>query len=154
MVTKLFNRFLILNGPNLNLLGTREPSIYGTFSLQDLETYCQTYATDHNIELTCFQSNHEGALIDQIHQSRQHMNGIILNAGALTHTSIALADALAAVKIPTIEVHLSNIYQRESFRHQSYISAQATGVICGLGKKGYILALEALLEIVSKAQDA
>lgn len=155
MTDKIYHKFLILNGPNLNLLGVREPDIYGTHSLKMLEEKCYAFSRTNNIQLSCFQSNHEGELIDQIHKAyHEKTDGLIINAGALTHTSLALADALESTKIPTIEVHLSNIFQRETFRHHSYISLKAKAIICGLGINGYILALMALLNIVSDKQKA
>ena len=134
---------LILNGPNLNLLGKREPHIYGTRSVVD---YLQTVeALFPDVQLRYFQSNHEGELIDKIHELGFEVNGIVINAGALTHTSVALADALAAVTAPAVEVHISNVYAREAFRHHSYLSAHCRGVIVGLGLTGYELAIRALL---------
>lgn len=137
---------LLLNGPNLNLLGTREPEKYGTTTLAEIEQTMRDLASAKGLNLECFQSNHEGELVDRIQQSRGRVQGIIFNPGAYTHTSVALADALAAVQIPTIEVHLSNIYQREEFRHRSFIAPVAIGQIAGLGAIGYRLALEALAE--------
>ncbi len=133
-------RLLILNGPNLNLTGTREPEIYGNQSFEDyFRMLKEKYAV---LALDYFQSNHEGALIDQIHASRNAYDGIIINAGAYSHTSIAIADALKAAKIPTVEVHISNIFGREEFRRNSYISPIAIGVISGLGLDGYNLAVQ------------
>lgn len=139
-------KFIVLHGPNLNLLGEREPHIYGTTTLSELNQQLSTQAKVAGFELECFQSNHEGALIDAIQGARHSTMGLIINPGGFTHTSVALRDALAAYSHPIIEVHLSNIHQREEFRHHSYISAIATGVICGLGIKGYCLALEALMK--------
>lgn len=133
---------LMLNGPNLNLLGTREPEIYGHATLQDIEKACVAEAQELSIKLECRQSNHEGELIDWIQESRGVYDALILNAGAFSHTSIAILDALKALTIPLIEVHLSNIYLREAFRHHSYVSSVATGVICGLGAQGYSVAIE------------
>ncbi|MCS7101322.1 MAG: type II 3-dehydroquinate dehydratase [Burkholderiaceae bacterium] len=134
---------LVLNGPNLNLLGTREPSIYGARTLADIERELTEIAGRHGVRLSCFQSNGEGALVDRIHAARtEGVDFIIINAGALTHTSIALRDALAAVAIPFVEVHLSNVYRREPFRHHSYLADLAVGSIVGLGAAGYRLALE------------
>lgn len=134
---------LLLNGPNLNLLGTREPQVYGTTTLHDIEQAAIKQATAAGVQLTCFQSNHEGVLIDRIHAAKQqNVDAIIINPGAFTHTSIALRDALAGVGIPFIEVHISNVHQRETFRHHSYLSGIAQGVICGLGVEGYRLAIE------------
>lgn len=147
-------RVLILNGPNLNLLGTREPEIYGRMTLADLEEACQSKAVSLGLSATCKQSNHEGELVSWIQQARGEQDGLIINAGAYTHTSVALLDALRACGLPVIEVHLSNIFRRESFRHHSYISEAADGVICGLGKTGYLLALEALAQLLKSELDA
>jgi 3-dehydroquinate dehydratase-2 len=136
---------LLINGPNLNLLGTREPEVYGSQSLSDIETQLSEYAATKNIQLSCFQSNAEHALIDCIHQQVGKVSGIIINPGAFTHTSIALRDAFLGTSIPFIEVHLSNVYSRESFRHSSYLSDIAKGVIIGLGTKGYQLAVDAFV---------
>ena len=135
---------LVLNGPNLNLLGTRQPETYGHTTLADIEAMCLAHAEQHGITLAFEQSNHEGALVDAIHAARGTHHGIILNAGAYTHTSVALMDALASVQIPAIELHLSNVHAREDFRHVSYIARVAVGVICGFGAPGYILALDAM----------
>ncbi|MES0827301.1 type II 3-dehydroquinate dehydratase [Ruegeria sp. SCP11] len=138
------HKALILNGPNLNLLGTRQPEVYGNTTLEMVENLCVSHGASIGIEVSCLQSNHEGALIDAIHAARSEQDGIVLNAGAFTHTSIALMDAIASVELPVIEVHLSNIHARESFRHVSYISKVAVGQICGFGAQGYVLALDAL----------
>ncbi|MFU2077392.1 MULTISPECIES: type II 3-dehydroquinate dehydratase [Avibacterium] len=130
-------RILLLNGPNLNMLGKREPKHYGTLSLSTIEQRMQQLANEHQIELTCFQANSEEKLIEKIHQSFQQVDFIIINPAAYTHTSVALRDALLAVAIPFVEVHLSNVHKRESFRHHSYFSDVAEGVICGLGAQGY-----------------
>lgn len=135
---------LILNGPNLNLLGTRQPEVYGKTTLADVEALCAAEAARLDLEMQFAQSNHEGALIDLIHEARGQHAGIILNAGAYTHTSIALMDAIASVELPVVEVHLSNIHARESFRHRSYIAPVAIGQICGFGVYGYVLAIQAL----------
>ena len=135
---------LILNGPNLNLLGTRQPEVYGKTTLADVEALCAAETTRLGLEMQFAQSNHEGALIDMIHEARGQHAGIILNAGAYTHTSIALMDAIASVELPVVEVHLSNIHARESFRHRSYIAPVAIGQICGFGVHGYVLAIQAL----------
>ncbi|MEP2677660.1 MULTISPECIES: type II 3-dehydroquinate dehydratase [Rhodobacterales] len=135
---------LILNGPNLNLLGTRQPDVYGTTTLVDIENTCRTWCANHGTNLGFLQSNHEGTLIDAIHAARGTHDGLILNAGAYTHTSIALMDAIASVELPAIELHLSNVHAREEFRHTSYISRVCVGVICGFGAFGYILALDAM----------
>ena len=142
-------RIFILNGPNLNLLGKREPQIYGHATLNDVRTACEAAAKDLKLVVDFRQSNHEGELVDWIHEAREKSAGIIINAAGLTHTSVVLLDALQAVEKPVIEVHLSNIFRREAFRHHSYISLAATGVICGLGLKGYVLALEALAGLLN-----
>ena len=139
-------RILVLHGPNLNLLGTREPQHYGAATLSDINRALARRAELAGIDLQTFQSNHEGALIECIHAAReQGVRAIIINPAAYTHTSVALRDALAAVAIPFVEVHLSNVHAREPFRHHSYFSDLAVGVICGLGHQGYLLALEYLL---------
>ena len=139
-------RVLVMHGPNLNLLGTREPEHYGRVTLSDINMALARMAEGAGVELESFQSNHEGALIERIHAARdQGVRAIIINPAAYTHTSVALRDALAAVSIPFVEVHLSNVHARESFRHHSYFSDLAVGVICGLGHEGYLLALEYLL---------
>ena len=138
----------ILNGPNLNLLGVREPAVYGYDTLGDIEERCSARATSLDLQIDFRQTNHEGQLVDWIQEARESADGIILNAGALTHTSVAVLDALSAADLPVIEVHLSNIFRRESFRHHSYVSLAATGVICGLGAQGYELALEALANLI------
>lgn len=136
-------RILVVNGPNLNLLGTREPGIYGAQTLADIERMLTEVAANRKATVDCFQSNHEGALVDRIHAARgDGTDFIIINAGAFTHTSIALRDALAAVALPFIEVHLSNVHRREAFRHHSYLSDLAVGSIVGLGATGYRLALD------------
>lgn len=138
---------LLLNGPNLNLLGTREPEVYGSSTLADVERAAAAQAQALGAKLTCFQSNHEGALIDRIHAAKSEgIDVIVINPGGLTHTSISLRDALASVSIPFIEVHISNIHQREAFRHHSYLSGIAVGVICGLGVDGYRLAIDYALK--------
>jgi 3-dehydroquinate dehydratase-2 len=138
----------ILNGANLNLLGVREPATYGYDTLADVEMRCAARAGALDLAIDFRQSNHEGQLVDWIHEARDAADGIILNAGALTHTSIAILDALNAAELPVIEVHLSNIFRREAFRHHSYVSFAATGVICGLGPQGYELALEAIASLI------
>lgn len=135
---------LVLNGPNLNLLGTRQPEIYGHTTLDAIEAECHEVANELSLSVDFRQTNHEGELVEWIQQARGKMAGIIINAGAFSHTSVAILDALLACGLPTIEVHLSNIYRRESFRQHSFVSQGATGVICGLGPVGYVLALEAL----------
>ncbi|WP_415920471.1 type II 3-dehydroquinate dehydratase [Tateyamaria sp. SN6-1] len=136
---------LVLNGPNLNLLGLREPTIYGATTLAEVEADVTTYGTERGVTVTCAQSNHEGALVDAIHAARGTHDGIVLNAGAYTHTSIALRDAIAGTAVPTVELHLSNIHARESFRHHSMIAPVAVGMICGFGAAGYRLALDAII---------
>ena len=138
----------VLNGPNLNLLGVRDPSVYGHDTLGDIEERCAARAAALDLEIDFRQTNHEGQLVDWIQEARETAEGIILNAGALTHTSVAVLDALFAADLPVIEVHLSNIFRRESFRHHSYVSLAATGVICGLGAKGYELALDAIAGLI------
>lgn len=138
--------FLVLHGPNLNLLGAREPDVYGQDGLDKINQRLVDLAAKHNVKLTCLQSNSESTLIDRIHQTREDkVSFLIFNPGAFTHTSIALRDAILATKLPFIEVHLSNIYQRESFRQHSYFSDIAEGVILGLGAQGYELALNAAI---------
>lgn len=141
------SKLLLLNGPNLNLLGTREPATYGSTTLAEVEAAAIAQAQAAGAELVCFQSNHEGALIDRIHAARaEQIDAIVVNPGGLTHTSVALRDALAGVAIPFIELHISNVHQRESFRHHSFLSAIAQGVICGLGTDGYRLAIDFFLK--------
>ncbi|WP_334188028.1 type II 3-dehydroquinate dehydratase [Noviherbaspirillum sp.] len=138
---------LLINGPNLNLLGTREPEVYGSATLADIEQAASIQAKAGGAAFIAFQSNHEGALIDRIHSARQeNVDAIVINPGGLTHTSVALRDALAGVAIPFIEVHISNVHQREAFRHHSYLSAIASGVICGLGVEGYRFAIDYALK--------
>lgn len=140
-------KLLLLNGPNLNLLGTREPEVYGHTTLADVESAATAQATAAGASLSCFQSNHEGALIDRIHAARtEGVDTIVINPAGLTHTSVALRDALAGVAIPFVEVHISNIYQREDFRHHSFLSAIALGTICGLGVAGYTFAIDFALK--------
>lgn len=140
-------KLLLLNGPNLNLLGTREPEVYGAATLADIENAAVAQAAGAGATLVCFQSNHEGALIDRIHAARTDgIDMIVINPGGFTHTSVALRDALAGVAIPFVEVHISNIYKREEFRQHSYLSAVAVGTICGLGTEGYRLAIDFALK--------
>ena len=142
------NKIIILNGPNLNLLGEREKKQYGNFTLKDLEKSCNEYANQNDIKLTFFQSNIEGELVSQIQTSRNNQHGLIINAGGYTHTSVAIHDALKILKIPIIELHISNIYNREEFRHKSLLSKVAKGVICGFGAEGYIMSLKAMINIL------
>ena len=140
-------KILLLNGPNLNLLGTREPQVYGHDTLADVESAAAALGVARLCPVECFQSNHEGALIDRIHAARQDGTGfIVINAGGLTHTSVVLRDALAAVAIPFFEVHVSNVYRREVFRHHSYLAEIATGVVAGFGVRGYTMALNAAID--------
>ena len=138
-------RVLLLNGPNLNLLGLREPGLYGSQTLEGIEADLRQEAEGMSVALECFQSNHEGALVDRIQDSRGRVDGILINAGALTHTSIALRDALLGVAIPFVELHLSNVHGRETFRHHSFLADKALGVICGFGPTSYSLALQGLV---------
>ena len=139
---------LILNGPNLNLLGRRQPEIYGQGSLADIEAACRLRATELGVAIDFRQTNHEGELITWIQESPGDHNGIMINPGALSHTSVALLDALLACDLPVVEVHLSNIHQREAFRHHSYTSQAAAGVICGFGAQGYQMALEGIVPLM------
>lgn len=138
-------RILVLHGPNLNLLGKREPEVYGSHSLEDVNRALVEQASLLNVSLDCFQSNHEGGLIDKIHAAVGNRDGILINPGGYTHTSVALRDALSGVNIPTVEVHLSNVYRREEFRHHSYIAPIAVGQVSGFGVHSYRLGLEALV---------
>ncbi len=137
-------RILVLNGPNLNLLGTRQPEVYGSTTLAMIEDICVSRGADTGLTVSCLQSNHEGELIDAIHSAAGHQDGIILNAGAFTHTSVALMDAISSVGLPLVEVHLSNIHAREEFRHRSFVAPVALGQICGFGAQSYVLALDAI----------
>ena len=138
------SKIIILNGPNLNLLGEREKNQYGNLTLKDIQKDCSEYANKNEIELKMFQSNIEGELVDIIQTSRNNQDGLIINAGGYTHTSVAIHDALKILKIPIIELHISNIYNREEFRHKSLISKVAKGIICGFGSDGYIMSLRAM----------
>ncbi len=140
----MMNKIIILNGPNLNLLGEREKEKYGNITLKDIEDNCVEYAKKNNINLSLFQSNIEGELVDEIQKARKNFNGLIINAGGYTHTSVAIHDALKILEIPIIELHITNIYNREDFRHKSLISKLASGIICGFGTDGYIMALKAI----------
>jgi len=140
---------LILNGPNLNLLGVREPETYGSDTLADIEEACLERAAALGIAIDFRQSNHEGQLVDWIQEARESADGIIINPGGYTHSSVAILDALKASDLPVIEVHISNIFRRERFRHRSYVSLAATGVICGLGTQGYLLALDAMARLIA-----
>ena len=144
------HRILLLNGPNLNVLGAREPKHYGSISLTSIEEKIQTLATQHNVKVECFQANSEEKLINKIHESFQQIDFILINPAAYTHTSVALRDALLAVSIPFVEIHLSNVHKREAFRHHSYFSDVAEGVICGLGAKGYEFAFLFAIDYLAK----
>ena len=144
------NKIIILNGPNLNLLGEREKNQYGNFTLKDVERKCNEYSNENDIELSLFQSNIEGELVDQIQNSRDNQDGLIINAGGYTHTSVAIHDALKILKIPIIELHISNIYNREEFRHKSLISKVSKAVICGFGVDGYLMSLQAMGKFIEK----
>ena len=145
MIKKLY----ILNGPNLNLLGTREPEKYGNTSLENVKSLCNEKCISNELDLHFFQSNFEGEIIDEIHKANNNACGIIINAGALTHTSIGILDALTIFDGPKIEIHITNVYAREDFRHKSFISPVATGIIAGLGVNSYILAIEAIKELIN-----
>jgi 3-dehydroquinate dehydratase-2 len=142
------HKIIIINGPNLNLLGEREKEKYGNISLKQIENDCKNFAKKKNIQIVFKQSNIEGKIVDYIQDSRKKYHGLIINAAGYTHTSVAIRDALMILTIPIVELHITNIYNREKFRHKSLISKTARGVICGFGVKGYILALEGLKEIV------
>ena len=144
------DKIIILNGPNLNLLGEREKNQYGNFSLEDIEKICTDYANKNDIKLSMYQSNIEGELVNQIQISRKNQDGLIINAGGYTHTSVAILDALKILKIPIIELHISNIYNREDFRHKSLISRIAKGVICGFGAEGYLMSLNAMKKFLER----
>jgi len=142
------NTIMVLNGPNLNLLGSREPETYGTLTLAEVGSMAKDHARTLGYEIDFRQSNHEGTLVDWIQEGGDQAVGIILNAGAYTHTSVAIRDAIAAIKTPVIEVHLSNVFAREEFRHHSFISDVAKGVICGFGASGYVLAIDAITSML------
>jgi len=145
MIKKLY----ILNGPNLNLLGTREPEKYGNTSLENVKSLCNEKCINSELDLHFFQSNFEGEIIEEIHKANNNACGIIINAGALTHTSIGILDALTMFEGPKIEIHITNVYAREDFRHKSFISPVATGIIAGLGVNSYVLAIEAIKELIN-----
>ena len=146
---------LLIHGPNLNLLGKREPEVYGDLTLDDINQQLSAQAKNATLELDTFQSNWEGAIVDRIHQAQQDgVQYIIINPAALTHTSVAVRDALLGVAIPFIEVHLSNVHAREAFRHHSYLSDKAIGVICGLGAKGYAAALDYIIEKIQSSKQS
>jgi len=141
-------KILILHGPNLNLLGTREPEVYGSMTLDDINEKMITLGHELGAEVTCLQSNHEGALIDALHDARTWASGVVFNPGGYTHTSVALRDAISAIMIPVIEVHLSNVYAREEFRHTSFVSAVCKGKVTGFGWRSYELGLRGLVDII------
>ena len=143
-------KIIILNGPNLNLLGEREKDQYGNFTLKDIENNCEEFASKNELKVTFYQSNIEGELVEKIQSSRKDQNGLIINAGGYTHTSVAIHDSLKIIRIPIIELHISNIYNREDFRHKSLISKVAKGIICGFGADGYIMALNSMKKFLEK----
>ena len=146
----MMKKIIILNGPNLNLLGEREKNQYGNFTLKDIENSCTNFAKKNNLDVTFYQSNIEGELVEKIQKARNEQNGLIINAGGYTHTSVAIHDALKILNIPIIELHISNIYNREDFRHKSFISKVAKGVVCGFGLEGYLMALEGMRNFLNK----
>tara|TARA_B100000408_G_scaffold108600_1_gene85378 strand:- start:465 stop:905 length:441 start_codon:yes stop_codon:yes gene_type:complete len=143
-------KILIINGPNLNLLGEREEAKYGKVTLDEVKKNCEFHAKSINVEIHFYQSNIEGEIVEMIQKAKGNYNGIIINAAGYTHTSVAILDALLAVKLPTVEVHITNIYNREEFRKKSLISKAANGIICGFGVNGYIMALDSMKEIINK----
>lgn len=146
-------RILVLHGPNLNMLGRRQPEIYGTTTLDDVNARLADLASELGVEVETFQSNHEGALVDHIQDARGQYDALLINAGALTHTSVALLDAILSAEVPTIEVHLSNLYRREEFRHHSYVVRAAVGQICGFGVNSYLLGLRAAAALGARPAD-
>ncbi|KAF2157183.1 3-dehydroquinate dehydratase [Myriangium duriaei CBS 260.36] len=154
-MTATTNSLLLINGPNLNLLGTREPDIYGKETLQDVEEAARSHGKSLGLTVSSFQSNHEGAIIDRIHAARTEKTSfIVINPGAFTHTSVAIRDALSGVAIPFVEVHISNVHAREEFRHKSFLSDKAVAVICGLGTYGYTAAIEFASRYISKTKSS
>ena len=147
-------RILVLNGPNLNMLGVREPDIYGKETLDDIRNDCDSHAAKGGVSLDFRQSNSEADLIDWIQQARDTADGIIINPAAFTHTSVAILDALVLTELPVVEIHISNIFRRESFRQHSYVSAGATGIISGFGAHGYLLAIDAMVRLTASKKDA
>jgi 3-dehydroquinate dehydratase II len=146
----MMDKIIILNGPNLNLLGEREKDKYGSVTLKDIESSCKKFSKNNDINLSLFQSNIEGELVEEIQKARKEQSGLIINAGGYTHTSVAIHDALKILKIPVIELHITNIYNREEFRHKSLISKIAKGILCGFGNDGYIMALAAMKKYLEK----
>ena len=142
------SNILIINGPNLNLLGEREKDKYGNITYDEIKKKCLSFSKEHNINLTFFQSNVEGEIVNEIQNARKKQHCVIINAGGYTHTSVAIHDALKILNIPIIELHITNIYKREDFRHKSLISKAASGIICGLGTQGYTLALKASIDLI------
>lgn len=151
MASETLPRVLVLHGPNLNMLGQREPQIYGRTTLADIDSMLLTLGQELKVEVETFQSNHEGELVTKIQQARGRCAALVINAGAYTHTSVALQDAILASDVPVVEVHLSNLYKREDFRHHSYIARVAVGQICGFGAESYLLGLRAAVGIIKKA---
>jgi 3-dehydroquinate dehydratase-2 len=151
MTNEALPRVLVLHGPNLNMLGLREPEIYGRTTLADIDTLLVALGKELGVEVETFQSNHEGELVTKIQQARGRYAALIINAGAYTHTSVAMLDAVLASDVPTVEVHLSNLYKREAFRHHSYLARAAVGQICGFGANSYLLGLRAAVGVISKA---
>lgn len=145
-------KILIIHGPNLNLLGTREPDIYGSITMEEINNSLKETGQSLGVEIECFQSNHEGEIIDKIQSGRGNFDALVINPGAYTHTSIAIADAISAVDIPTIEVHISNIHNREEFRQKSFIAKAAVGQITGFGKNSYLLGLRAAVDMIGQMQ--